>query len=354
MLHRSRKDRFPEVASTQPELVTHHYTEANCPAQGIAYWHKAGVAAAGKSANVEAVDQFHRGLALVEALSEARERAERELDLQMALGPALFATKIQNHPDVGRAYARASELCQQLGDHSRRFTALRGLQLHHLNLLEMETSQHFAEEALRVAELLDDPARLVGGHMALGVTLYCQGKLELALPHFRRGSGMFDQKMQFPDWPGSHPGVQCQFFPMLISWMQGYPDRSLDQLWAAVRSAEKLGHRIPSPKRCVSLPSFTSFATSQAAANSAERALRICEEQRIAQWQAFALCADGWALGVSGDWEKGLTQIGQGVDGYGPVGVASRGTIGDQQTRRSACVGHCWVEGGRKDRGSTA
>jgi predicted ATPase len=176
------EDRFPEVVSVQPELVAHHYTEANCPEQAIVYWHKAGVAAVSKSANVEAVDQFRRGLALVEALSDARERAERELDLQMALAPALFATKIQNHPDVGWAYARASELCQQLGDHSRGFTALRGLQLHNLNLLEMEKSQHFAEEALRVAERLDDAARLVGAHMALGVTLYCQGKLELALP----------------------------------------------------------------------------------------------------------------------------------------------------------------------------
>src|SRR6202023_543770 len=76
------EDRFPEVASTQPELVGHHYTEANCPAQAIAYWHKAGVAAASKSANTEAIDQFHRGLAMVEALSDMREQAERELDLQ--------------------------------------------------------------------------------------------------------------------------------------------------------------------------------------------------------------------------------------------------------------------------------
>ena len=118
---------FPEVASTQPELVAHHYTEANCPAQAIAYWHKAGVAAASRSANLEAIDQFRRGLALVEALSDMRERAERELDLQMALGPALFATKSYSHPDIGRAYARAWELCRQLGDHSREFTALRGL-----------------------------------------------------------------------------------------------------------------------------------------------------------------------------------------------------------------------------------
>ena len=74
-------------------------------------------------AKLEAIDQFRRGLALVEALSDARERAARELDLQMALGPALVATKTQIHPDIGRAYARAWELCQKLGDHPREFTA---------------------------------------------------------------------------------------------------------------------------------------------------------------------------------------------------------------------------------------
>ena len=313
------EDRFPEVASTQPELVAHHYTEANCPAQAIAYWHKAGAAAASKSANLEAIDQFRRGLALVEALSDPRERAERELDLQMALGPALFATKSYSHPDIGRAYARAWELCRQLGDHSREFTALRGLYLHHLNLLEMEKAQHFAEEALRVAERLDDAARLVGAHMALGVMLYHQGKLEPALAQFRRGFELFDPNMQFPDWPGAHPGVQCQFFLMLISWMLGYPDRSLDELRAAVRSAETLGHPLTLAQTlCWRRASFTSFATSHRRSPTVPDGL--CGSARSSASRSFtriALCADGWALAASGESEKGLAQIGQGVDSYG-------------------------------------
>jgi predicted ATPase len=201
------EDRFPKVASTQPELVAHHYAQANCPAQAITYWLRAGAAAARQSANLEAIDQFRRGLALVEALSDMRERVVRELDLQMALGPALIATKSYSHPDIGRAYARAWELCQQLGDHSRGFTALRGRYLHHVNLLEMEKSHHFAEEALRVAERLGDSARLVGGHMALGVTLLFQGKLEPALPHFRRGFELFDPNMQFPEYGFPPPRI---------------------------------------------------------------------------------------------------------------------------------------------------
>ena len=82
---------------------------------------------------------------------------------------------------------------------------------------------------------------LVGGHMALGVTLFFQGK-QAALRTFGGGFELFDPNMQFPNWPGFRPGVQCQFWPMLISWMLGYPDRSLDELRAAIRSAETLGH----------------------------------------------------------------------------------------------------------------
>jgi class 3 adenylate cyclase/tetratricopeptide (TPR) repeat protein len=313
------EERFAEVASTQPELVAHHYTEANCPADAIAYWHKAGAAAASKSANLEAVEQFHRGLALVEALSDMRQRAERELDLQMALGPALVATKIHSHPDVGRAYARGWELCRQLGDHARGFTALRGLQLYHVNRAEMHESQHFAEEAMRVAERLDDPARLVGAHMAFGVTLLWQGKLEPALAQFRRGFETFDPNMQFPDWPGSHPGVQCQFWPMLISWMLGYPDRSLEELRAAVRSAETLRHPFTLAQTLCFVALVHIFRHEpSAAAGYAGRALEICKEQRISQYQAYALCLNGWAFGVSGESEKGLAQIQQGLDAYGP------------------------------------
>ncbi len=307
------EDRFPEVASTQPELVAHHYTEANCPAQAIAYWHKAGAAAASKSANLEAIDQFRRGLALVEVLSDPREQAERELDLQMALGPALIATKSYSHPDIGRAYARAWELCRHLGDHSREFTALRGLYIYHLNLLEMEKALHFAEEAMRVAERLDDAARLVGAHQALGVSLLFQGKLEPALAQFRRGFEMFE-----PDSPGSHPGVQCQLWRMLISWMLGHPDRSLDELRAGVSSAETLGHPLTLAQTlCYAALVHIFRHEPSAAADYAGRALKICEEQRIAHYHAVALCAEGWALGVSGESKKGLAQIGQGVDSYG-------------------------------------
>jgi hypothetical protein len=194
----------------------------------------------------------------------------------------------------------------------------------------MEKAQHFAGEALRVAERLDDAAHLVGAHVMLGTSLYHQGKLEPALAHFRRGFEMFDPNMQFPDWPGPHPGVQCDGFPMLISWVLGYPDRSLDDLRAAVGSAEMLGH----PLTLAWVLQWAAYVhvfrrDPSAAADCAGRALRICEEQHNAQFHAIALCANGWALRASGESEKGLVQIEQGVESYG-LGMSQNTLLGLQ------------------------
>jgi hypothetical protein len=111
--------------------------------------------------------------------------------------------------------------------------------------------------------------------------------------------------------------VQCQYFLALISWMLGYPDRSLDELRAAVRCAETLGHPVTLAQTLCHAADVHIFRHEPpAAADYAERALRICEEQRIAHWRGYALCLNGWALGVSGESEKGLAQIRQGVESF--------------------------------------
>ena len=103
--------------------------------------------------------------------------------------------------------------------------------------------------------------------------------------------------------------------------MLGYPDRSLDELKATVGSAETLGHPLTLAQAlCWAALVHIVRHEPSAAADYAGRALKISEEQRIAQWHPFALCVAGWALGVSGESEKGLAQIGQGLDSY--VGVS--------------------------------
>ena len=108
--------RFPELCETQPELLAHHYTEAGLLAQAIPYWQRAGQRALERSANLEAIEHLTRGLEVLKTLPDTPERAQQELDLQTALGPALMAPRGLAAPEVEYAYARARELCQQVGE----------------------------------------------------------------------------------------------------------------------------------------------------------------------------------------------------------------------------------------------
>jgi predicted ATPase len=49
------EERFPDTKNTQPELLAHHYTEANLIDQAIPYWQQAGQQAGQRSANAEAI-----------------------------------------------------------------------------------------------------------------------------------------------------------------------------------------------------------------------------------------------------------------------------------------------------------
>src|SRR5262249_24085047 len=116
---------FSQTIEAQPELVAHHYTEANLIAQAIPYWQRAGQRATERSADVEAIAHLSKGLELLKLLPETPERAQQELALQVGLGPPSMATKGFGATEVGRAYARARELCQRMGATSHLFPILR-------------------------------------------------------------------------------------------------------------------------------------------------------------------------------------------------------------------------------------
>jgi predicted ATPase len=85
-------------------------------AQAIPYWQRAGERAVQRSAHLEAIQHLTTGLELLATLPETPARAQQELDLQIALGPALSATKGMAAPEVEQTYARARALCAQIGE----------------------------------------------------------------------------------------------------------------------------------------------------------------------------------------------------------------------------------------------
>jgi predicted ATPase len=106
---------FPDVATTQPELLAHHATEAGLHGQAVGYWQRTTERALQRSAYSEAIGHGTKGLEGNATLPDTPEQRQQELALLVSLGTALVVSN-QASPEAARTYARALDLCRQIGD----------------------------------------------------------------------------------------------------------------------------------------------------------------------------------------------------------------------------------------------
>ena len=81
---------FPEVVEREPELVAHHYTEAEVIDRALEFWRRRHRAAA-SLAYVEALGHVDRAMKLISALPAGAERDEWELAFRSIEGPSRMA-----------------------------------------------------------------------------------------------------------------------------------------------------------------------------------------------------------------------------------------------------------------------
>ena len=223
---------FADTMETQPELLAHHYTEAGLNEQAVGYWHQAGQRATQRSAHVEAINHLTKGLEVLMTLPDTLERARQELDMQTTLGPVLMAVKGFASLDTERAYARARELCQQVGETPQLFPVLYGLFRFHMVRAELQTTRELAEQLFSLAQRAQDPALLLEAHRVLGQTMFWLGEMAPARAHLEQGMALYDpqQHRSHAFVYGQDPGVACRSFAAMPIWVLGYPDQALQSI----------------------------------------------------------------------------------------------------------------------------
>ena len=192
--------RFPDLAETQPELLAHHYTEAGLAEEAVGYWQQAGQKANARAAYVEAISHLTTGLEVLKTLPDTPERAQHELDLLLTLGPAVHLARGQASPEYEHVYVQAHALCQQLGDTPHLFSVLTGLRQLYNARGEYQTARQYGEQALALAQRLQDPALLRSAHYTLGVALYNLGEMTSAYAHFEQGMTLADAQRRQSGW----------------------------------------------------------------------------------------------------------------------------------------------------------
>src|SRR3989454_8394635 len=237
--------RFPEIVATQPELVAYHYTEAGLSAQALPYWQRAGQRAIERSANLEAIGHLTKGLGVLDTLPDTPERLRQELDLQSSLGLAFMATKGYGAPEVVTAYARARELCQQIGEPAQLFPVLFGLLTFSTVQAEHQTARELAEQCLRLAQNLQDPALLLEAHLALGVSCFYLGEFLRARDHLEQGIALYDPHQHHAlafRYGGFDPAAWGLAYAGLTLWLLGFGDQARQRGDEALTLARDLAY----------------------------------------------------------------------------------------------------------------
>jgi predicted ATPase/class 3 adenylate cyclase len=306
--------RFPETVDTQPELVAHHYTEAGLAAQAVPYWQRAGQRAIERSANLEAISHLTKGLDVLKTLPETPQRTQQELTLQLALGTPLVMIRGYEAPEVEQAYARAQELCQQVGDRSQRFSVLVGLRRLYFGRGQLRTAREVAEECLTLAQDLGNPAFLQEAHAMLGTTLVYQGELLSARTHLEQGLALchaqVGRSLAFSD--STDPEVFCLTQLSWALWMLGYSEQALTRSRQACALAQKLAHPYSLTYALVFASALSMFRReAQRVQEQAEAAIALAHEQGFARWLAVGMGWRGWALAEQGAVQDGLAQLRQ-------------------------------------------
>jgi TOMM system kinase/cyclase fusion protein len=318
---------FPETVETQPELLAHHYTEAGLAEPAIPYWQRAGQYATEHSAHVEAISHLTKGLEVLQALPDTPERTQQELDLQIALGRALIATKGQAAPDVGQVFNRARELCQQVGETRQFFQVLYGLHHFHIVRAELQTARELGEELLTLAQHIQDPTHLLAAHWTLGGALFCLGKFAPAYKHWEQSLSLYDSQQHHTHASlfGWNLGVFGRAWAPHALWALGYPDQALAMSRKALTLAQALSHPFTLAIALAYTAMFHQFRREPRAVHAqAEAAIALCTEQGFAYYLAWGTTMRGWAQVAQSQEEEGLAQMRHGLTALRATGASLR------------------------------
>ena len=304
--------------------LAHHYSRSGNAEKAVEYLGLAGQRAVQRSAAAEAVRLLTTALEFLQDLPDTAERVQKELTLQMALGPTLITTKGQAASAVETAYTRARELCQQEGDTPQLFLVLWGLWMYYGSRADNETAQELAEQLMQLAERLHDPALLPAAHFVLGWSFYCAGRLPPAREHYDQLIGLYD--------PDQHRGNVLRYgqdpsvigLCMLAQTLQllGYPDQAQRRFQEALSLAEEGTHRY-SHAFAMGWNGMHAYHRGevQLAREYAETAMAVSAEQGFQLQAESGAIVCGLAKVGQGQHEEGFSQLRQGLDGYRSVGA---------------------------------
>ena len=176
-------NRFPDAVEREPELLAHHYTEAEVTDRALEFWRRAAERAAAGLAYVKWLGHVDRAMKLISALPAGAERDEWELAFLSIEGPSRMALDGWDSPSASRLYEAARAVAERLGRPAELFRSVWGQWMGaHTN------GQHVRAHALYreifgLLERTNETEYVVQAHHAGGSQMVAEGAPRAAIAH---------------------------------------------------------------------------------------------------------------------------------------------------------------------------
>lgn len=282
------------AAEPELDLLAYHYgLSENAPKQRE-YLRRAGLAAAVRFVNVQAIDYLTRALALIpEASREPADLAER-YELLLARERAL--DMLGQREAQARDLDALQALAAATGDAGRQATATLRRGSYAFAVSDYPAALAAAEVALALARAEADAAHAAAAHLLWGRALVDVGDYPGGGEHFRQALAMFRAA-------GDRLG-EAQALNVLgqAAWRQGDPAGARARLEAALAVEREMGDRA-SEARALNLLGiiYQSMSDGTAAARAYEQSLALCREIGYHKLESDPLCNLGTLYAEMGE-----------------------------------------------------
>ena len=304
--------RFPEIAETEPELLAHHYTQANLVDRALTYWRQAAERATARLAYIEALGHVDSAMKVVAGLPEGAERDEWELRLLVIEGPSRMALDGWDSPPAKLVYERARATAERLGRPAELFRSVWGLWMGAHSSGQHPRAHGLLQEIFSLLKQTNEPEYVVQAHHAGGSQMVAEGVPRSALMHIDQLLSKYriDVHGNLALTYGAHdPGCCSLGMRALSQMMLGHLDQVEDSLRKALDLGQRLDHK-PSLSQAHMFCAETFIVLNRMKDTEAHLNIGVplAEKYSLANYLIPGKIMQGWVLVRQGEVKTGLQQ----------------------------------------------
>ncbi|HEY3679053.1 MAG TPA: AAA family ATPase, partial [Bradyrhizobium sp.] len=318
------EDHFPDIVASQPALLARHCSEAGLSEKAVAYWLKAGQQALANFAMTEAAAQLRKGLDALDGLPDSPGRRQKELDLQLALGLALMATKGYSAPEVGRTYARAhtlAEQAEQISQPEYLRELFYGQWIFHRVRGEHRLALTLAEQMEKIGETRNNVTLQMVGRRTTGTT-------HLFLGNFVAGRTLLERCLADPSYrggrrPSADPQVMMLAYLAWILAIMGHIDQAQSWLNEAFSDTRRPDHPHKLADLLLAACPVERITGSPEMQRHTEELLALATEHGLPLNLGWATAYRGTSLVAHGQGQEGLSLINKALSAIRATGAVT-------------------------------